>query len=93
MYSNYYWQMLSIEFTRIGGGFQSVVYKAIYQSSSQFGATVREVAVKSTKKSNLEHFVGQLKDLKVRIAIGDHENIVKFIGACTRSIRDCTNRI
>ena len=64
------------------------MYKAVYQSSSEFGATMREVAVKITRKSDLEHFVGQLKDLKVRIAIGDHENVVKFIGACTKNIRD-----
>jgi len=47
----------------------------------------KEVAVKQLKNGASANFVrAAMSELKVMLFIKSHENIVKFIGACTRDL-------
>ena len=72
------------DLVRIGGGVQSDVYKARYKN---MGGKI--VAVKVIKRARLDYFKGQLEDLRIRASLGQHENIVKLVGACTKNVRNC----
>ncbi|ODN05825.1 Vascular endothelial growth factor receptor 3 [Orchesella cincta] len=77
----------------LGSGTFGTVYRAIL--SRKMDETIQKVpvAVKTTNplSSNVEHFKTLLCELKVMTWIGNHKNIVNFIGACTEDIKKLIN--
>ncbi|CAL8116312.1 unnamed protein product [Orchesella dallaii] len=71
----------------LGCGAYGTVYRALLKRKLE--AEELPVAVKTTNPlfSNAEHFKVLLSELKMMTFIGDHENIVNLIGACTESIQ------
>ncbi|CAL8116303.1 unnamed protein product [Orchesella dallaii] len=71
----------------LGSGTFGTVYKAILCRDRE--TPNLPVAVKTTNNlsTNVEHFKALLSELKVMTVIGNHENIVNLIGACTENIK------
>jgi len=64
----------------LGSGEFGIVYSGTFKNTS--------VAIKTTQPdAEVEYFRAMLKELKVMIHIGKHENIVNFLGFNTEYIR------
>jgi len=48
----------------------------------------KEVAVKTSRSSDVNHFKALLTELKMLTYIGWHDNVINLLGAVTRNLRD-----
>lgn len=73
----------------IGEGQFGTVLKTTLKSESEESEEVQTVAVKTiSEHKGVGFFKALLMELKILTHVGQHENIVNLIGACTSKIRD-----